>query len=245
MTHNEKDLNKIAIKYPNEIWKVIPDYSDYAVSNVGNIVTINTGRLRKFSDHKGYKQCMVRKNGKSYNKFVHRLVANAFLPNSSTEQVIDHINGIRDDNRVKNLRWCTVNENLHFPLAKDHRKYLYKPCSQYTLEGIFKASYISLFEAENQTGINSGAIHNCCVGRKLSAGGYQWNYGTNCINISPIRKNKRNIEIAQYDLNNKFIAIFPSCLAAAKENNLKHQVINECVKGNRKTAYGGYFWRKL
>ena len=47
---------------------------------------------------------MVRKNGKSYNKFVHRLVANAFLPNSSTEQVIDHINGIRDDNRVKNLR---------------------------------------------------------------------------------------------------------------------------------------------
>ena len=47
---------------------------------------------------------MVRKDGKSYNKFVHRLVASAFLPKSSIGCVIDHINGIRDDNRVENLR---------------------------------------------------------------------------------------------------------------------------------------------
>ena len=51
MTQNEKDLNKIAIKYPDEIWKVIPDYPNYAVSNTGKVVTINTGKLRKFSNH--------------------------------------------------------------------------------------------------------------------------------------------------------------------------------------------------
>ena len=47
---------------------------------------------------------MVRKDGKKYNRFVHRLVANAFLPKPNEDQIIDHINGIRNDNRPENLR---------------------------------------------------------------------------------------------------------------------------------------------
>lgn len=238
--YKELLLKDLCARLPEEEWKIIPDYPDYAVSNTGKVATLKTGRLRKFSDHKGYKQCMVRKDKKAYNRFVHRLVANAFLPQPEEGQVIDHINGIRDDNRVENLRWCSQNENLHFDLALQHREHLRKQCSQYTLDGTYIATYESAFEAEKVTGIKSGSIDNCCKGKKLSCGGYQWKYGDSTDNINPIRDSKRKVKVAQYDENNNLIKIYSSCREAARENNLSHQVINQCINGIRKTSYGGY-----
>ena len=52
---------------------------------------------------------------------VHRLVAEAFIPNPDNYPCIDHINGIRDDNNVTNLRWCTVKMNSNYELAKKNR----------------------------------------------------------------------------------------------------------------------------
>lgn len=231
--------------FPYGEWRVIPDYPNYAANSLGKVANIKTKKLRKFSNHKGYVQCMVRKDGKRYNKFVHRLVANAFLPPPQEGQVIDHINGVRDDNRVENLRWCSVNENLHFPLAVKNREHLKEQCSQYHLDGTFITSFNSIFEASDKLNLSSGAISNCCAGHKLTCGGFQWRYGCNDTNIEPVRKNKRNIQVAQCNEFGNIIKIYPSCTSAAKNNGLTQQVINECVHGKRKSAYGGFIWKRV
>lgn len=56
------------------------------------------------------------KNNNKLRK-VHRIVAEAFIPKIEGKDNIDHINGIRDDNRVENLRWCTTKENANYPLS--------------------------------------------------------------------------------------------------------------------------------
>jgi hypothetical protein len=58
------------------------------------------------------------KDGKSKNRKVHRLVAEAFIPNTENGTSIDHINTLKDDNRVENLRWCTPKENSNNPLTR-------------------------------------------------------------------------------------------------------------------------------
>lgn len=114
----------------NEIWKDVPGYSGmYQVSNLGRVKSLNrrvngpkrNGRivneriLKPGLDLYGYK-IVVLFNGKSRKTCtVHRLVAMAFVPNPENKPEIDHINTIRTDNRVENLRWATRKENGNNP----------------------------------------------------------------------------------------------------------------------------------
>lgn len=110
-----------------EIWKDIPGYEGwYQVSNLGRIKRLkkihcsfgqrhiverekilNTSRTKK-----GYLNVVLTNDGKNKKTFrVHRLVAMAFIPNIYNKPEVDHINRIRNDNRVSNLRWATGKEN--------------------------------------------------------------------------------------------------------------------------------------
>ena len=95
-----------------ESWKIVDDYENYEVSNLGNIRNMSTGKnLKGWIEKKGYMRVGLYNNGKKTNKYIHRLVSEAFIENPEGFEQVDHINKIRTDNRVENLRWITRSDN--------------------------------------------------------------------------------------------------------------------------------------
>lgn len=117
-----------------EIWKPVKGYEGlYEVSNKGNVRSVDRyvrndkqyrllkGKpMKTFPNLYGYLKTNLYKNGQRKLHSVHRLVAEAFIPNPSNLPCIDHINTIKTDNRVENLRWCTNKENSNNPLTREH-----------------------------------------------------------------------------------------------------------------------------
>jgi hypothetical protein len=106
-----------------EVWKKIEEFENYEVSNYGNVKRLDSlvyqsgkiykykGRILKQENNKGYKRVSLSK-GKIVKRFqVHRLVAIYFLENIYNKKCVNHINGMKFDNRVENLEWVSYSEN--------------------------------------------------------------------------------------------------------------------------------------
>lgn len=182
-----------------EIWKDVNGYEGYyKVSNFGNVkslerIIINHGNfknkfskykekiLKPFQNKKGYLSVHLTKNCKGKTFLVHRLVAEAFIPNINRLPLINHKNEITSDNRAENLEWCTNKYNVNYgswrknqSLAHTNNKKVSKKIFQLDLKENIINVFPSIAEANRQTHISHiGSVAN---GKRNQAGGFYWKF---------------------------------------------------------------------
>lgn len=176
----------------DEIWKDVKGYEGlYQVSNLGRVKRLDKNRIIKGGAYpNGYLFVVLCKNNNPKGHMVHRLVAQAFIPNLDNKPEIDHINTIKSDNRVSNLKWATRKENTLNPLTVKHRIEAHswmkdrkgknhiqsKEIIQLNLNGEVVREWESIGEAERHTGFNHANIVTCLKGKQKTSYGYLWKY---------------------------------------------------------------------
>lgn len=186
-----------------EIWKDIPGYEDkYQVSNLGRVLSCDrhlTGKKgKKYIIPKkilkpalcdGYWTVAICKDDKLKTWRIHRLVAMTFIPNPENKPWINHISGVKTDNRIENLEWCTASENqkhaykLGLSNSKaaiernsgkfGHLSSRAKEVHQFTLEGEYIKSFKCLLYARREY---SYAVGAAVTGKQKSSAGFRWSY---------------------------------------------------------------------
>lgn len=161
-----------------EEWKDIPSYEGiYQVSNYGKIRSLNyrrTGQtqLRAPQDNgRGYMIVQLSKENKCKWYLVHRLVAQAFIPNPEDKPTVNHIDGDRANNSVENLEWATYGENNAHSYRHNGRKSaLAQPIYCIETGEVYSSSY----DAARKTGFPQQSINKCANGKIKQSHGYHW-----------------------------------------------------------------------
>lgn len=164
----------------NEIWKDIEGYDGkYKISNFGNVYSEKSNRILKYNINKqGYSYVVLTNEGYRKTHKIHRLVAQAFIPNTENKLEVNHIDENKTNNNVNNLEWSTRKENcnhgtrsLRMGTTLKNRKDLSKPvcCSNGKI-------YPSIAEASRKLNLDKSDIAKNCKGISKHVGNYTFKY---------------------------------------------------------------------
>ena len=179
-----------------EQWKSVEGYEGlYEVSDQGRVKSLKNGKekiLKPWKDTYCYLKVSLRKDGYTKHLFVHRLVAEAFIPNPNNLETVNHKDEVKSNNAATNLEWMSREDNNNYGTRnKRAGEAISKAISKANINypkkskvvqmfnkqtGELLATFPSLIEAKRITGINQGNISLCCNGKLKSAGGYKWRY---------------------------------------------------------------------
>lgn len=257
-----------------EEWRPVVGFEGlYEVSNWGRIKSLpktvtrkgicynlNEKILKPQPSGNGYLKIFLHNNKYKKQFFVHRIVSEAFIPNPGNKPFIDHINTIRDDNRIENLRWCTQKENCNNPISlskmsessmkvdrikvnkvlqEKNSSVASKKVYQYDINGNFIRAFNSVIEAAKYIGVKTKSLTVECNRRQHYYLGYLWYYKKYDKVPKYIPRKKK---IAQYTKEGDFVKLWDSISDASKEYNNCNIVL--VCKGIRKTA-SGFVWRYI
>lgn len=246
-----------------EIWKKHPDIVGIEVSTLGRVRTLDRtvptergtwlfkGRvLKPWGDGHGYMKVGIHINKKRIIKYVHRLVAQTFIPNPDNLPQINRKNCNRSDNRVSNLEWCTAKYNNQYrekygiSIAESEGHPLFA-VNLNTME-------VSKFRSQNEAGralkINNGNINAVIKGRRKQAGGYYFKEDNG--NGIEINRDKLNDIVAgmnftggifAVNLNTLEVSRFNSQNEAGRTLGFSQGNISSVIKGRIKQTNGYFF----
>ena len=235
----------------------------YQIGNYGTVLSLDRinnngkfvkGRILKHTlDTNGYEVVFLSQYNKKTTKRIHRLIAEAFIPNPYNKPCIDHINGIKTDNREDNLRWCTNRENINYPISMENRKKASlkskdspysRKVGKYTMENEYICSYDSISDASKDTGCSISKISAVCRGERKSSGGFIWKFESEArVQVQrPYKSQKGGYnKIIQYTLRMDYIAEYESIKEAAKKTGINETCIRRNVNGFRDSVYNYIF----
>ena len=176
----------------NEIWKSIKGYEDiYQVSNLGRVKSldrelwngegffIKKGRILKPRTSTNYNR--VQLSGKDY--YIHRLVAEAFIPNPNNLPQVNHKDENTRNNNADNLEWCTSKYNNNYGTRAERQAEKVrgvminnKPIEQIDLNGNVIKRYKSAMQASKENNIDNSYICKVANGKKTKAGSFIWRW---------------------------------------------------------------------
>ena len=176
-----------------EIWKDIEGFEGlYQVSSLGRVkslertVRANTCGVRVLQERLlsvcksscGYYIVVLCKNGKHYTKLAHRLVAEAFIPNTRNLNEVNHKDENKLNNSLANLEWCDRAYNANYGTGAERcAKQKRRPVIMLDVETMRTISvFKSAREANKETGISYKSISSVCNGKSKTAGGYIWKF---------------------------------------------------------------------
>lgn len=167
-----------------EQWKEIAGYNGYyEVSDLGNVRSLprrlTDGRMYKGcmlvqkTARNGYKQVHLSKGNMARWISVHRLVADAFVPNPNNLPQVNHIDENKQNNCASNLSWVSASENCKYGNRNATMVQQRSVCVVAT-DGCMEYQFNSIQEAARELHISAGHISQCCNGKRKTAGGYFW-----------------------------------------------------------------------
>lgn len=150
----------------------------YAITDDGKVWSYKNNMFLKPFLARGYFKVRLCKNGANKQLLIHRLVAEAFLPNPKKLPQINHIDENKKNNCVDNLEWCDAKYNINYgehneKVAKSHCKKVY--CVE--LDRVFESAK----SAAIQLNLSDSNIAKCCKGKYKTTGGYRWEYADNLL----------------------------------------------------------------
>lgn len=200
-----------------EQWRDINGFEgQYAVSSKGRVRNLENGKIFTGTDN-GHGYRIITLKDKSYK--VHRLVALAFIPNPDKLPEVDHLDEVKTNNNVSNLRWVTASENQRHSAHQ-------KSCriNQLTLDGELVKAWDSFHQIERDTGYFKQAINQVCKGRLRQAYGYRWEYADK----SQQRKHNRPVIAFK---GTEYVGKFANAVKASEALGLKWGSVYKCLSG--------------
>lgn len=222
--------------------------TNYSVSENGIVRNDNTNKILSQRIQQGYCHVGLTINGKAKSCRVHRLVAQAFIPNPENKPYVNHIDGIRSNNNVENLEWCTPKENTQHAvktgLMLPTRE---RAVIQFSLEGERLAEYVSLAEAARQTGSSVEKIILCCKMQRKTHNNFQWRYKEDDASSIQATEKPKTLakKVAQLDpKTGEILNIYDSMCQAAKAVGGTQSAITHVIKGDKSTkTHKGFGWK--
>jgi len=168
--------------------KIIKGFENYSVLDTGIVRNIKTGKIKvgiSNNTGNGYLYVDIYNNGKKSRKYIHRLVAENFIPNIQNKPMVNHIDGNTKNNNASNLEWVTAQENVKhassvlncltaYYISTQKRKKKVKQIDLFTNQTI--KIYESIRQASRETGIPSSNIVAVLKGRQSRTREFDWCY---------------------------------------------------------------------